>query len=122
MAKPRPGSFWQRRLSAFADAWRGIGFLLRDEAHARFHLLATILVICLGWWVELTKGEWLALILVIGMVWVAESLNSAIEACVDLACPEQHPLAGKAKDLAAGAVLLASICACVVGIFLFLPP
>ena len=115
----RSGGFWQQRLSAFCDASRGIACLMRDETHARIHLLATAMVIGVGLWLDLPYADWLALTLAIGLVWVAEAINSAIEAVVDLVSPEWHPLAGKAKDIAAGAVLLASLCAAIVGILVF---
>lgn len=115
----RSGSFWQQRLSAFRDAGRGVVFLVRDQCHARIHLLATLIVIGLGLWLGLPYSDWLALILAIGLVWVAEAINSAIEATVDLASPDRHPLAGKAKDIAAGGVLLAAICAAVIGVLVF---
>lgn len=121
MVSRRQGSLWQRRTGAFVDAARGIRLLLEGEAHARFHLLATLAVVGLGVWTRISSNEWLAISLAIGLVWVAEGLNSAIEACVDLASPDHHQLAGKAKDIAAGAVLLAAICAAIVGILVFVP-
>jgi len=117
----RSGSFWEKRLNAFRDAGRGVVFLVRDQPHARFHLLATLLVLGLAWWLGLPYGDWLALILAIGLVWVAEAINSAIEATVDMVSPDWHQLAGKAKDIAAGAVLLAALCAAAVGVLVFAP-
>ncbi len=117
----RSGSFWQQRLFAFRDAGRGVAFLIRGEAHARIHLLATLIVLGLGLWLGLPLTDWLALILAVGLVWVAEAVNSAIEATVDLVSPDWHPLAGKAKDIAAGAVLLAALCAASVGVLVFGP-
>lgn len=63
--------------------------------------------------------EWCAIVAAIGLVWAAEGLNSALEAAVDLASPEMHPLAGQAKDIAAGAVLLAATASLVIGILVF---
>ena len=65
--------------------------------------------------------EWIAVILAIGLCMTAEAFNTAIESVVDLASPEQHPLAGRAKDVAAGAVLLAAMTAVVVGVIVFGP-
>ena len=113
--------FFSREAESFACAFRGIAALLKSEVHARIHLAATILVIALGWWCEITRGEWLAVILVLGLVWVAEALNTAIEYVADLAHPEEHPEVKKLKDLAAAAVLFASIASLVVGLIVFLP-
>ena len=66
--------------------------------------------------------KWTILLLTIGLVVTAEALNSAIETLVDLIQPEQHPLAGNAKDIAAGAVLIAAIISVIIGLLLFLPP
>lgn len=102
-------------------AFRGIVFLLRTQTNARIHLAAAVVVIGAGFGFEITRAEWLAVIAAIGLVWTAEGLNTAIEALVDLVSPEQHPLAGRAKDVAAGAVLLAAIAAAVIGLLVFGP-
>ena len=114
-------SFFTREAESFACAFRGIASLLKSEVHARIHLIATVAVLALGWWFEITRGEWLTVILAIGLVWVAEALNTAIEYVADLAHPDEHPEVKKLKDLAAAAVLFASIIALVVGLIVFLP-
>jgi diacylglycerol kinase len=116
-----PRGFFSREAESFACAFRGIASLLKSEVHARIHLLATVLVLFLGWWFSITAGEWLAVILSIGLVWVAEALNTAIEYVADLAHPDEHPEVKKLKDLAAAAVLFASIAAFIVGLIIFLP-
>jgi len=113
--------FFSREADSFACAFRGIAALLRGEVHARFHLVATVAVIALGWWCEITRGEWLAVILAIGLVWVAETLNTAIEYVADLAHPDEHPEVKRLKDLAAAAVLFASTIALIVGLMVFWP-
>ena len=112
-------SFIRREADSFACAFRGIAALLKSEIHARVHLAATIFALVLGWWLEISAGEWIAVILSIGMVWTAEALNTAIEYVADLAHPEEHPEVKKLKDLAAAAVLFASIAALVVGLSVF---
>jgi diacylglycerol kinase len=114
-------SFFTREAESFACAFRGIASLLKSEVHARIHLVATVAVLALGWWFEITRGEWLAVILAIGLVWVAEALNTAIEYVADLAHPDEHPEVKKLKDLAAAAVLFASIAALIIGLIVFLP-
>lgn len=93
--------------------------LLNTQAHARIHLAATLGVLVFGVWLDVSRADWLALVLAMAMVWVSEAINTAIEAVVDLASPALHPLAGKAKDVAAGAVLLASLAALVIGVLVF---
>ena len=113
--------FFSREAESFACAFRGIAALLKSEVHARIHLAATFTVIVLGWWCRITGGEWIAVVLSIGLVWVAEALNTAIEYVADLAHPEEHPEVKKLKDLAAAAVLFASITALAVGQIVFIP-
>ena len=85
------------------------------------HAVASLSVIVAGWCFNVTKQEWCLLSLSIGLVWAAEALNTAIEFVVDLASPEHHDLAGKAKDVAAGSVLLAAIASAAVGMIVFGP-
>jgi diacylglycerol kinase len=113
--------FFSREAESFACAFRGIAALLKSEVHARIHLVATVAVIALGWWFEITRNEWIAIVLSIGLVWVAEALNTAIEYVADLAHPDEHPEVKKLKDLAAAAVLFASIIALIVGLLVFWP-
>jgi diacylglycerol kinase len=114
-------NYLQRRVRSFGFAFRGIAILFFSQAHAKIHLVATILAIVLGILVQLELVEWGLLSLAITIVWVAEGMNTAIEFVVDLASPDHHVLAGKAKDVAAGAVLLASFGAIAVAGCLFVP-
>jgi diacylglycerol kinase (ATP) len=95
--------------------------LVRTQANARIHLAATVVVVAAGFLCRLSGGEWMAIVAAIGLVWTTEGLNTAIEAVVDLVSPEYHPLAGRAKDIAAGAVLLAAIAAAIIGVLVFGP-
>jgi len=114
-------STWQRRLASFRYAWRGIVVLFLSQPNARIHLAATLLVIAGGWYFQLSQGEWIAIVLAISGVLAAEAGNTAIEFIVDLVSPMHHDLAGKAKDVAAAAVLLMAIGAAIVGILIFSP-
>ncbi len=87
----------------------------------RIHLLATILIVALGAWVGLEKWEWVAVVFCCAAVISLECVNTSLEAAVDLVSPEFHPLAKKAKDCAAGAVLASAIGAATVGTVIFLP-
>jgi diacylglycerol kinase (ATP) len=107
--------------ASFQAAFSGLGNLFRTQRNARIHLGAALAAVVLGGLLRLAFWEWAVLVLTIAVVLVAEGLNSAIEALVDLASPESRPLARRAKDLAAAAVLLAACLAVVVGAVLFLP-
>ena len=109
------------RLRSIGFAWQGLRWLVRTQANAQIHLLATILVLLAGWYVEVSLLEWALLIAAIGAVWTAEALNTAIECTIDLVSPAHHPLAGKAKDVAAAGVLIASVAAAAVGLLIFVP-
>ena len=120
--QPRqPARLWRRRVASFGHAVRGVGAALRSEVHLRFHAAATVVVIGLGFYYGITRVEWALVALSVAGVWTAELVNTAIEALTDLASPAYHPLAGKAKDVAAGAVLLAALGALVVGVLVFGP-
>ena len=116
----RPGRL-RRRAASFGHALRGVGAALRSEVHLQFHAAATVAVLALGWWLGLRPSEWALVALAVGGVWTAELLNTAVEALTDLASPGYHPLAGRAKDVAAGAVLLAALAALAVGALVFGP-
>jgi len=109
------------RLASFGHAIRGLRELIWSESHARIHLSATVLVICLGGLLSISAIECGLLLLAIGLVWVAEAINTAIESVVDLCSPEWNKQAGRAKDLGAAAVLLAAATAVLVGLSVFLP-
>ncbi len=111
----------RKRLRSFGYAFRGIALLLLTQPNARIHLIATVGVILAGSYFKVTVTEWIALVLAMSLVWVAEALNTALEFLTDLVSPGHHDLAGKAKDIAAGAVLLAAVSAAVTGGIIFLP-
>lgn len=94
---------------------------MRSTPNARIHLLAAIAAIALGIFLSISNTEWCILALSIAMVFCAEAFNTALEQLTDLVSPGQHPLAGKAKDLAAGAVLLAALGAAATGLIIFAP-
>ncbi|OWP64302.1 diacylglycerol kinase [Hymenobacter amundsenii] len=118
---PRRAALLRRRAASFGHAFRGVGAALRTEVHLWFHAAATAAVLGLGLYCGLARWEWVAVVLSVGAVWGAELLNTAVEAVVDLVSPEYHPLAGRAKDVAAGAVLVVALAALVVGLLVFGP-
>ena len=110
-----------KRAKSFAHAGRGLWVFVRTTHNAWIHLAFFTLAILLGFYFSVTKIEWTMLVLVGGFVLVAEAFNTALEIDVNLTSPEYHPYAKDIKDVAAGAVLLASITALLVGIIIFLP-
>lgn len=104
-----------------AAALRGVRHLLRTSANARIHLLATIVVASLGLWLKLSRNDWSWIIAAVGLVWCAEGFNSAIETLANRVSREHDALIGQAKDLAAGAVLLAALAAAAIGLLVFVP-
>ena len=115
-----PG-WWSGRLRSFGYAFRGLAICFRTQANARIHAVATVVAVMLGFALKLAAWEWCAVVLSIASVCVAECFNTAMEGVVDLVSPERRPLAGRIKDLAAGAVLAAAIGAAVVGAVIFGP-
>jgi diacylglycerol kinase len=99
---------------SIAIAWSGIIQLIKEENNAKIHLISTLLVIVVGLKLDFMSAEWLWITLAIAGVWIAELINSSLEKLTDLVSPENHPLAKKAKDYAAAAVLVMVIWAVVV--------
>lgn len=114
-------SFIKNRILAFKHAINGLKIFFETGTHARIHGIAAILVVITGWYFGLTPTEWLVVFLCIMAVIVTEMFNSSIEFLTDLVSPYYHELAKKTKDIAAGAVLLASITSVIVGLIIFLP-
>lgn len=111
----------RRVLRSFGYAGAGIVTMFATQPNARIHIVVGTGAASLAWLLALSAIECAVLALTMGLVLVAEAVNSAIESTVDLASPSIHPLARRAKDLAAGAVLLSAITAIVVGLALFGP-
>lgn len=110
-----------KRVLSFRYAFEGVWTALKDEPNLKFHFLAAILVIFLGFYFGINKAEWLVLLLTVGLVVAVELTNTAIEEVVDSFTSEVHPSAKKAKDVAAGAVLVTSFVSLVIGLLIFLP-
>lgn len=111
----------QKRLKSFAYAFKGIGSFLPKEHNAWIHCAAIAVVTAAGLAWDITRMEWVAVILCFGLVLAAEAFNTAIERLVDLVSPDFHPVAGDVKDIAAGAVLICAIAAAIVGLIVFIP-
>lgn len=111
----------QKRIISFKFAFKGITWLIRTQHNMWIHLLATAIVVTAGFYFSVTKIEWILLAITIGMVLSAEAFNTAIELLVDKISPEFNLLAGRIKDVAAGAVLITASIAVIVGLLIFLP-
>jgi diacylglycerol kinase len=111
----------KRLIDSFINAFRGIGIVFKTEKNMRIHLIIATLVVLFGLMLAISPAEWIICLLCMGLVFATEMVNTSIENIVDLVSPEHHPLAGKAKDIAAGAVLLSAIFAAVAGLIIFIP-
>jgi diacylglycerol kinase (ATP) len=123
--RPRPEAdqslTYSGRLRSLRCAFRGIAVMLRTQHNAWLHAIATCLVLTAGALLGLNTAEWCWIVLAVVAVWTAEALNTAFEFLTDVASPTFHPLAGQAKDVAAGAVLIASAGALVIGALVLVP-
>jgi len=109
------------RVRSITFALRGIGIMVASQQNAWIHAASTVIVVVAGLFVGLSLSEWCWTVLAIVSVWTAEALNTAFEFLTDVASPQFHPIAGKAKDVAAGAVLISAIGAVIIGALVFWP-
>ena len=109
------------RLKSANHAWRGIGVLIKSSHNAWIEIFFALLAIYLGVLLHISSIEWVVIILVIGLVIVAEAFNTAIEIDIDLTSPEYHPYARDTKDVASGAVLIMVIISSIIALIIFLP-
>jgi len=114
--------FINSRLQSIKNAIIGWWHVIRTQKNAWIHLLATVTVVLISIWVNLSIQDWSVLLLIIALVWIAEFLNTALEIIVDLVSPDMHPLARVGKDVGAAAVLIAAAVAVIIGILLLGPP
>ena len=109
------------RLSSFGFAFKGIFKFFQQEPNARIHLAATIIVFIAAAYFEISGNEMIALIIVMGFVWVAEIFNTVVERVMDFISTKRNSKIEFIKDLAAGGVLIAAITAIVTGAIVFIP-
>jgi undecaprenol kinase len=110
-----------KRVLSFKYAFSGLWIAFKDEPNFKVHLLMALVAVLLGIYFQISNIEWLAIIISIGLVLSLELTNTAIEEIVDSFTSDTHPGAKKAKDVAAGAVLLAALTALILGVWVFLP-
>ena len=109
------------RVRSLRCALDGVGVMLRSQRNVWIHAAATVLVCAAGLGLGLTAAEWCWIVLAIVSVWTTEALNTAVELLVDVVSPGYHPLAGRAKDVAAGAVLISALGSAAIGAIVFGP-
>ena len=113
--------FLRSRVRSFKYAFEGWWYVIRTQQNAWLHAVVSILVIVAGLWLQLPPRDWAVILLAIAMVWAAEFFNTALEAIVDLASPENNHLAKIGKDVGATAVLIAAGASIIIG-FLIMGP
>jgi len=111
----------KKRINSFQYAGRGIRTVFGTETNMKIHICIAIVVLIAGFTFKISATEWIACLLCIGLVVGMEMVNTAIENIVDMVSPNYHPLAGKAKDIAAGAVLICAIISVIIGLLVFGP-
>ena len=115
-------SFFISRFASFRYAFQGWHHVLRTQQNVWIHSAIAVIVFVLALWLKLPSRDWAVLVLTSAMVFAAEFLNTAIEAVVDLASPDQHPLAKIGKDVGAASVLVAAFAAILIGLLILGPP
>jgi diacylglycerol kinase (ATP) len=121
MTAPHPHLTVGGKLKALRYAWQGLAYMFRTQPNSWIQAVIWVAVTIVGLALGLSAGEWCAAVLAMALVWITEALNTAIEDVVDLASPERHPLAGRAKDVAAASVLVSAVAAGIVGLVIFAP-
>ena len=109
------------RLRSFRYAFKGVVALFAKEHNARIHAVAAVCAVAAGFICDISNMEWIAVVIAIGMVMAAEAFNTAIEYLADFVSPGHNEYIGKAKDVAAGAVLILAVCAVVIAMVIFIP-
>jgi diacylglycerol kinase len=114
--------FLKSRTRSFKYAFSGWWYVLRTQRNAWIHMVASIMVFGLGFWLKLSLQDWAMIVVAIALVWTSEFINTALEAVVDLASPQQHRLARVGKDVGAAAVLIAAVSSAIIGFLILGPP
>lgn len=108
-------------IKSFYYAYKGISYTFRTQPNFKVECLTAVLAAGLSWYLHISTMEWLWIIAVMGIVLMAELLNTAMETLVDLVSPGYDPKAGKVKDISAAVVLIAALLASLTGMIIFLP-
>lgn len=109
------------RIQSFRHAVRGIGLMLKSQHNAWVHATASVIILVVGALFRLSPHEWCWLVIAIMAVWTAEALNTALEFLANVASAEFHPLVARAKDVAAGAVLISAVGSVIIALLILGP-
>jgi diacylglycerol kinase len=115
-------AFLRSRAHSFRHAFAGWWYVIRTQRNAWIHAIISIIVILMAFWLGISRNDWAVIILAMAQVWMAEFLNTALEAVVDLSSPQHHPLAEVGKDVGAAAVLIAAMASVLIGLLILGPP
>jgi len=107
---------------SFRYAFSGWWHVIRTQRNAWIHAIVSLVVLLMCIWLRITPRDWAIIILAVAIVWAAEFFNTALEAIVDLAAPNQSHLARTSKDVGAAAVLIAAVASVMIGILILGPP
>ncbi|MEL7644558.1 MAG: diacylglycerol kinase family protein [bacterium] len=111
--------FNRKRLISLKHAFSGLAYVFRTQKNTRVYLVFTILVLAFAFFLNVSWLEWIILLLLIGLVWAAECINTAIETGIDLVTRDFHPIAKIAKDTSAAGVLMLALTAALIGLYIF---
>ena len=114
-------SFLINRLKSIGYAFKGAVLLLKTEASIKIQFVIALLLTAAGFYFKISITEWIIQLLSIGLVMSIEGVNTAIEEIADFMHPEHHPKIGLIKDVAAGAVFIASVFTTIIGFIIYLP-
>jgi diacylglycerol kinase (ATP) len=119
--KMREPFSWKKRFNSFTYAGHGLKALFSTEHNTWIHAASTLIVLALSAVYNISATEWCLVVIVIGMVWVTETINTAIEKMMDHITPQKHPVVKLVKDLSAAAVLISAVAAAITGSIIFIP-
>lgn len=111
----------KKKTIGFRYAWEGLVYVIKSERNAQIHLCAFLLVLCLGFFLNITKLEWFFILFVSALVFITEIINSALEQITDVIFPHYDLRAKRIKDMGAASVLIAACLAVIVGLVIFIP-
>lgn len=121
MTESDPIKYFTKRVNSFRFAWNGLKVLFTEEPNARIHLYLAIAALILGFVLKISTTEWLFILFAIGLVFMMETVNTAIENLCDFVSPEKQEMIKKVKDLSAAAVLISAFTAAIIGLLVFFP-
>jgi diacylglycerol kinase len=114
--------FFRSRAKAIGFAIEGWEYVIRTQRNTWIHALASVVVVLMGFWLQLSLQDWAILLIMIALVWIVEFINTAVEALTDLVSPERNHLAKTSKDVSAAAVLIAAATSIIIGLLILGPP